>query len=167
MPNSAISTIVVMGVSGAGKTTLGKALALSLDWEFLEGDDFHPSANIKKMKNNIALDDDDRWPWLMALNEQIKQNQLSGIFSVVSCSALKKIHREILRKGINNIKFVYLYGEPQLIQQRLNDRKNHFMSADLLDSQLASLEVPENALLVSIDLPVGEQVNAVREHLNI
>ena len=156
-----------MGVSGAGKTTIAKALAMALGWEFVEGDDFHPADNIDKMKKNIALEDADRWPWLSLLNQHILRCQKSKKSIVVSCSALKKSYRQALMKDINSIEFAYLCGDPELIMQRISSRKNHFMKPGLLESQLQTLEVPEDALIVPIDLSIGDQVNFIRQHFNL
>ena len=165
--SSELLTIIVMGVSGSGKTTIGKALALSLNWEFVEGDDFHPAENVEKMKNNIPLDDNDRWPWLRRLNDTLKQSQSSGNHTVVSCSALKKSYREALVNNLKSVEFVYLCGDRDLLEERMKARNNHFMKADMLKSQLATLEVPENALTVSIELSIGDQVNFIRQHFNL
>lgn len=164
---SEISTnaLVVMGVSGTGKTTLGLALAKALAWQFVEGDDYHPQANLEKMRQQIALDDADRWPWLEKLHEVLKNNLQQGIKTVLSCSALKKTYRDKLVEDMPGIEFVYLCGDADMILKRLHGRKDHFMPPGLLDSQIASLEPPLQAIFVPIDLSTDKQVDAVIKQL--
>jgi len=159
------NTLIVMGVSGTGKSTLARALAEELQWEFLEGDDYHPKANIEKMRRGEALTDEDRWPWLNAMHEIIvdKQHQKQPV--VVTCSALKKSYREKLVRSLEGIEFVYLCGDPETILARMRQRKNHFMPAGLLDSQVAALEPPQTAIFIPIDLTTEEQVAAVIQQL--
>jgi carbohydrate kinase (thermoresistant glucokinase family) len=154
--------IVVIGVSASGKSTLGRALAEALSWEFIEGDDFHPPANVAKMRGGVPLNDADRGPWLADLNRRIVQIDAGGEHAVLACSALKKRYRDVLRSGIRDIRFIYLCGNPALIRQRMRGRQGHFMPAGLLDTQIATLEPPEDAVLVRVDLPTEQQVAVVR-----
>jgi gluconokinase len=150
--------IVVMGVSGTGKTTLGRALAAELGWIFLEGDDFHPAANIEKMRNYQPLSDTDRQPWLLALNTRLLECERDKVNAVLACSALKSDHRTRLLKGIEAFRIVFLHGARELIHERMEARSGHFMPAALLDSQVAALEAPRDAVCVDIELSTSEQV---------
>jgi gluconokinase len=158
--------IVVMGISASGKSTLGSALAKSLGWEFLEGDDYHLQANIEKMRSGTPLDDSDRLPWLQAINLKLRQLDNDGRDVVVACSALKRRYRELLARGVGQVHYVYLTGNPDLIRQRIADRKRHFMPPELIDSQIAAMEPPQNAIWVSIELPVEIQTTKVRQAIN-
>ena len=137
------TAIVVMGVSGAGKSTIGALLAQRLARAFLEGDSFHPPANVEKMRRGIALTDADRLPWLRTLAAEIDKARMSGKRIVVTCSALKRAYREILAGGHTDVLFVYLKGAKEVIAQRLAVRAGHFMPPLLLDSQFATLEEPD------------------------
>jgi gluconokinase len=144
--------IVVMGVSGSGKSTVAAALAARLGWQFAEGDAFHPAANVEKMSNGIALADADRWPWLDAIAAWIDSRRAAGQPCVVACSALKGAYRERLRQGHGDVKFVYLSAPYDVVAQRLGKRQGHYMPLALLQSQYDTLEEPgaaEGALLVS------------------
>lgn len=138
--------LVVMGVSGAGKTTLGRLLAERLGARYIEGDDYHPPANVAKMARGVALEDADRWPWLASLNEVL----LSEKHCVLACSALKEIYRRRLLEGVAGATIVHLQGEKALIASRLEDRQHRYMPASLLDSQFAALEPPERAIVVDV-----------------
>lgn len=157
--------VVVIGVAASGKSTLGKALAAVLGWEFIEGDDFHPPDNVAKMRRGMPLNDDDRAPWLADLNRQIMEADEAGEHAVLACSALKKRYRDVLRVGIRDIRFVYLCGTPALIRARIMGRQGHFMPAALLDSQIAALEPPNDAVLVRTDLSTEQQVGVVLKAL--
>ncbi len=134
---------VIMGVSGAGKTTIGSALARALGVEFLEGDLLHPSSNVQRMAAGIALTDNDRRPWLIAIAQRLRGAKQSGIGLVVACSALKRSYRDLLRsRGAADVQFVYLAGDRPLIAERMAERRDHFMPPGLLASQLASLQEP-------------------------
>jgi len=134
---------VIMGVSGAGKTTIGSALARALGVEFLEGDLLHPSSNVQRMAAGIALTDNDRRPWLIAIAQRLRDAKQSGIGLVVACSALKRSYRDLLRsRGAADVQFVYLAGDRPLIAERMAQRRDHFMPPGLLASQLASLQEP-------------------------
>src|SRR6476620_1228074 len=137
-----------MGVVGSGKTTVGNLLAEKLGWEFADADDFHPTENIRKMSQGIALTDSDRAPWLGALRGAIKQWQAESKNVVLACSALKHAYRRELRAGA--VKFVYLKGDTQLISQRLHARRGPIASDSILESQFADLEEPTEAVVVSI-----------------
>ncbi|MBW9116075.1 gluconokinase [Rhizobium cauense] len=135
--------IVVMGVSGSGKTSIAESLAATLGVGFVEGDRLHPASNVEKMSKGIPLTDDDRMPWLDLIGETMKEALDRGSGVVVSCSALKQIYRDRLRKAVNgNLFFVYLHGSKELLTTRMGERKGHFMPVSLLESQLATLEVP-------------------------
>ena len=142
--------IILMGVSGSGKTTVGQLLARSLNWTFYDGDDFHPPANIDKMRQGIPLTDDDRDSWLTALQHLIDDLLQQDRSAVLACSALKHTYRDRLQRNKEEVRFVYLKGNYDLIRQRLTIRQGHFMHADLLESQFATLEEPQGVLIVDI-----------------
>lgn len=154
--------VVVMGVSGAGKTTIGEALAIALGWPFVEGDDFHPQANVDKMARGEPLDDDDRAPWLAAL--AAKMRTLAD--GVVACSALREKYRDVLRVR-DDVRFVLLDVSRVELERRLQSRRGHFMPASLLDSQLATLEHPSDALVIDGAQSPAEQVAAIRAALRV
>jgi gluconokinase len=134
--------VIVFGVSGAGKTTIGKLLAEQLGWQFYEADDFHPRANIEKMRSGRPLTDEDRWPWLERLREQIMRSITAKDNAVLACSALKRAYRDRLRVS-DDVTFVFLRGDCALIAEQLRHRRGHFMNPELLRSQFADLEQPE------------------------
>jgi gluconokinase len=142
--------IVLMGVSGSGKTTVGERLARALGAEFAEGDAYHPPANVEKMKSGHPLDDADRQPWLERLSVEIGRWLDAGEDAVLACSALKQRYRDILRGGRPGVRLVYLRGSEELIRDRLKRRRGHYMPASLLKSQFAALEEPEDAITVDI-----------------
>ena len=146
--------IVVMGVAGSGKTTIASGLAETFGVPFVEGDSLHPPANVKKMASGIPLTDDDRWPWLEAIGERMEVERVTGHGVVVSCSALKHIYRDCLRKCVHGrVQFILLDGSHALISDRMKKRKGHFMPPALLDSQFATLERPgadEDATILDI-----------------
>jgi carbohydrate kinase (thermoresistant glucokinase family) len=144
---------IVMGVSGSGKSTVGAQLAARLGWEFADGDVFHPPANIAKMRNGIALDDADRWPWLQAIAAFVNRRRHGGGHCVVACSALKRRYRDVLIGDRRDVRLVYLKGEEALIFGRIAARRQHFMPAQLLHSQFLALEEPspeEDPITVSV-----------------
>jgi carbohydrate kinase (thermoresistant glucokinase family) len=148
---------VVMGVSGSGKTTIGRALARRLGWCFEEGDALHPPANIAKMSAGQPLDDHDRAPWLAAIAARIDDCRRRGESAVISCSALKRAYREVIIGNRPEVRLIYLTASRRSIAARLAQRRGHFMPANLLDSQFEILEPPgpeENAITVSVDQPV-------------
>ena len=154
--------VVVMGVCGCGKTTIGRKLAERLDAAFIEGDELHPVSNTDKMAAGIALDDADREPWLDAIAAKAAELLTCAPCIVVSCSALKRSYRDRLRMVDDDLKLVHLSGSKSLLQSRMNERRGHFMPAGLLDSQLATLQVPE-ADETAINLDVAEQPDAIVE----
>jgi len=133
-------TLVVMGVSGSGKTTVARGVAQRLGWPFAEGDDFHPAANVAKMQAGHPLTDDDRWPWLRVLADWIGAQEAAGVDAVLTCSALKRSYRQVLTAGHPSVLFVDVEVDPATLQARLRHRTGHYMPASLLDSQLATLE---------------------------
>ena len=155
---------VVMGVSGCGKSTVGQQLASTLNVEFLEGDQLHSDQNVARMAAGIALTDEDRQGWLETLARRIDDARSSGKGLVVSCSALKRAYRDTLRQGAADLRFVHLQGSPALLLARMASRPGHYMPASLLESQLATLEVPdpdENAQTCDTALPASAIVAAV------
>lgn len=142
--------IVLMGVSGSGKTTVGRLLAAALGAEFAEGDSYHPPENVAKMARGIPLDDADRQPWLETLAGEIRGWLARGETAVLACSALKQLYRDILQGGRPEVRFVHLRGPEALIRARLEQRRGHYMPASLLASQFAALEPPTDALTVDI-----------------
>jgi len=133
---------VVMGVSGSGKTVIGSALAQSLGVEFVEGDDFHPEENVRRMASGIALTDEDRAPWLRSIAARLRAAKDAGTGLVVSCSALKRSYRDLLRAEAGEVHFIFLKGTRALIGERISTRAGHFMPSSLLDSQFTALEEP-------------------------
>jgi gluconokinase len=140
--------VVLMGVSGVGKTTVGKVLAERTGWHLYDADEFHSDASIEKMRNGIALEDADRWPWLDRMNAMLVQNEARGESVLLACSALKQKYRDRLANGCGQLVWVYLKGDFDLIRRRLEARKNHYMKAGLLESQFAALEEPRDAIVV-------------------
>ncbi|MEG3843606.1 gluconokinase [Microcoleus sp. herbarium14] len=156
---------IVMGVSGSGKTTVGKLLAQSLNWDFSDADDFHPPANIEKMSLGIPLEDADRLPWLGQLQATIDWWLLENKNVVLACSALKASYREMLFRDKQRMKIVYLKGDFELLAARLKTRENHYMKADLLSSQFATLEEPENAIIIDASQQLELMVRQIKNDL--
>ena len=162
------SALVIMGVAGSGKSTIGDALAQRLGWRYEDGDSFHPAANVAKMSSGQPLTDEDRWPWLKAIAAEIERCRQAGEHIIIACSALKKAYRDILVHGRDDIRMVYLCGSQGLVADRLSNRKGHFMPPGLLDSQFATLEPPspkERPITVSIDAPVDLIVDHIVQQL--
>ena len=143
--------VVLMGVSGSGKTSVGQALASRTGWPLADADDFHSAENIEKMRSGIALEDADRWPWLDRMNAMLTDKNARGESVLLACSALKQKYRDRLAQGGVPIHWVYLKGSFDLIRQRMLARKNHYMKAGLLESQFATLEEPTDAIVADID----------------
>ena len=159
--------IILMGVSGSGKTTIGERLAQALGWPFYDGDQFHPPANVAKMQQGMPLTDEDRWPWLHALRAHIETCLHQDVSAVLACSALKQAYREHLIIDEAEVKLVYLKGDYDLIHERLAQRRGHFMPPGLLASQFASLEEPERGVVVDIVHPPETIVALIREQLGV
>lgn len=156
-----------MGVSGAGKTTVGRCLAYNLGWQFIEGDDFHPIENIEKMKQRIALNDKDRKEWLKRLRHRILKLVLDNTSAIIACSALKKAYRHYLFVDEKAVIFVYLKGNYNLIRHRIEIRQGHFMKATLLPSQVSALEEPVDVLTVNITKSPAVIANIIAEKLEL
>jgi gluconokinase len=159
--------VLLMGVTGSGKTTVGEKLAAELGWTFSDADDFHPAANKAKMHAGTPLTDDDRRPWLLAVRQVIEQALRDGRGAIVACSALKAEYRDLLAGGLDPVRFVLLDGDPAVLKARLAQRRHEFMNPALLESQLDTLERPPNAIVIDIELPVDEQVRRIRHALGV
>ncbi len=155
--------IIVMGVSGSGKSAVGECLANSLNWDFRDADSFHPEANVAKMSRGIPLEDNDRLPWLLLLQEAIEEWLQNKRDVVLACSALKEAYRQMLVGDRPQVKIVYLKGSFELFAQRLKQRENHFMSADLLQSQFDALEEPKKAIVLDASLSVEAIVEKIKQ----
>ena len=158
--------IIIMGVAGSGKSTLGQALARRLGWEFIDADDLHPCRNVEKMSRGVPLTDADRAPWLRALSRRIIRRLARGCSGVLACSALKAAYRQKLRVS-PAVLFVYLKGAPDLLEGRLRSRSGHFMPPALLESQFADLEEPPDALTLDAAQPVSALVEQIRHYFGI
>ena len=160
---------IVYGVSGAGKTTVGKLLARELNWRFIEADDFHPAANVEKMRSGHPLADEDRWPWLERLRQQIEQSLAAGENAVLACSALKRAYRDRLRIS-QEIQFVFLSGDYALVEKQLRSRHRHFMNPALLQSQFDDLEQPqpdEDVLTIKLGRTPEEMLEEIKAKLRL
>ena len=155
------SVVIVTGVAGTGKTTVGLALAARLGWSFHDADDLHSPESVDRMRRNVPLDDAQRQPWLLRVRRLIEDESRRGRGAVVACSALKEAYRRTLTEGIPGVCLVLLKGDPAVLRKRLEQRTGHFAGAGLLESQLAALEPPDNALVVNASLPV----DAIVEHI--
>ena len=159
--------LILMGVTGCGKTTVGVPLAQELGWTFYDADDFHPEENVAKMRRGEALGDADRWPWLDRLNALLRDAEREGKSAVLACSALKQAYRERMVRGCASARFVFLDGDRELIRARLKARRGHYMNPALLDSQYAILEPPTAALRVDAAETPAAQVQSIRTALAI
>jgi gluconokinase len=157
-------TAVIMGVCGCGKTTVGRALADELGWEFLDADEYHPAANVAKMAAGVALTDDDRWPWLDRLGHELRALRANGRHAILACSALRQIYRDRLASA-GELKWVYLKGDVATIEPRLASRRGHYMPPSLLASQFAALEEPPAAMIVDIRQSIATQVAQIASGL--
>jgi gluconokinase len=158
--------VVVMGVSGCGKSTVGEALAESLGWRFLDADDFHPPANVAKMAAGTPLVDEDRWPWLDRLAAEMRAINAGGGDAVLACSALRQAYRDRLAAA-GDVRFVHLAGDLPTIAARLASRQHRYMPQSLLASQFATLEPPADAIAVDVRDPVAVQIAAIRAALGL
>jgi gluconokinase len=155
--------LIIMGVVGVGKTTVGSLLAQKLGWRFADADDFHPAANIEKIRRGISLDDADRAPWLAAMRKAILNWNRAGENVVLACSALKRKYREELR--VHGVQFVFLQGSRELIRERLHGRRGHFASDSILESQFADLEPPMKAITVEVNKSPEAIANEIIDQL--
>jgi gluconokinase len=169
-PSNDTSAVVVMGVSGSGKSTIASMLAQRLHWVYEDGDWFHPKSNIEKMHHGEPLNDEDRWPWLRAIAEWIDATRRAHGHGVVACSALKRAYRDVLIGNRRGVRLVFLKGDRELIARRIAARADHFMPSTLLDSQFAALEEPqsdERPIVVSIVPHPREIVEAIVRELGV
>ena len=161
MSNISSRAVILMGVSGSGKSTVGASLAQRLECPFLDADDFHPAANVEKMKRGIPLNDEDRMPWLARLHDELEHRLGSGASVVLGCSALKESYRKILEEGLSQIYFVFLDVGQLTLTERLEKRKAHFFPKELLESQFAALERPADAIVVDARLQFQDVVEQI------
>ena len=160
------SSVVVMGVCASGKTTIGEHLAKKLGRKFIDGDDLHPRANIQKMASGQPLNDDDRKPWLERIRDAAYSLESKNEHGIIVCSALKKIYRDQIREGNENVSFLFLDGSKELILERMRARQGHFMKENMINSQFETLERPEDeprTIFVSIDATIEEVVSNAAE----
>ncbi len=157
--------VVMMGVSGCGKTTVGRLLAKRLDWAYYEGDAFHPPENIEKMSQGVSLDDVDRGPWLASIKEAIDRCADGASDAVFSCSALRRQYRRTLSADVVDIRFVYLKGDFRTIRDRVKSRDRHYMKANMLESQFSSLEEPDDAIEMDINNSPQDIVERIESQL--
>jgi gluconokinase len=162
-----LSFIIVMGVAGSGKSTVGSGLAEALGWEFLEADEFHSQANVAKMSAGTPLDDDDRAPWLAAVNAAVESRAAGGAKAVVACSALRESYRLVLAPDPAAVRFAYLRGDPGVIRDRLRARKGHFMGEDMLQSQFEALQEPVDALALDVHQAPDVLISRIRTVLGL
>ncbi len=159
--------VVIMGVSGSGKSTIGRHLATRLGWPFGDGDDFHPTANVVKMRLGQPLTDEDRRPWLDRIAQFMRETEAAGGNAVIACSALKELHRNWLLKGESWVRFFHLAGPMELIAARMKSRTDHFMPVSLLESQFATLELPNDVTRLDIARTPDELVAEIVEVLKV
>ncbi|WP_245515139.1 gluconokinase [Jiella endophytica] len=164
------TALIIMGPSGVGKSTTAELIAARLGWPFAEADEFHPKANIDKMTSGVALNDDDRAPWLAAIRDWISREAESGVSTVLTCSALKRSYRDILRQAGARVRFVALKADPELVASRLEHRRGHFMPKSLLQSQFSDLQPlasDEDGVTVSVDATPEEVVRGILGQLGL
>lgn len=162
-----VRIVILMGVTGSGKTTIGQLLAKDCNWPFYDGDDFHPTANVDKMRRGIPLTDEDRAPWLAVLEHLIRDLITQAQSAVISCSALRQSYRDRLAANRDEVIFVYLKGDYDLARERLLSRKDHFVKADLLESQFDTLEEPEGVLTIDTAQEPDVIVGQIRQTLGL
>jgi len=158
---------IVMGVSGSGKTSVGKALAEYLGWDFYDADDFHPPENVSKMAAGIPLSDSGRAPWLVALHELISSSLMQDRPGVLACSALRERYRQQLLEGNAGVQIIHLKGSYELIWSRMSIRKDHYMKPHMLQSQFDTLEEPATALTIDISMPAEDVMKEILQHLGL
>jgi len=169
-PDAALHALIVMGVSGSGKTTVGEQLAARIGWRYEDADSFHPTGNIAKMSAGQPLTDEDRWPWLRAIAAEINRVAAAGERIVIGCSALRRVYRDVLVHGRDDVRIIYLDGTQEVIANRLGKRRGHFMPPGLLASQFKTLEPPmpdEHPISVPIDAPVETIVDDILSQLKL
>jgi gluconokinase len=160
--------IVIMGVTASGKTTIGTRASKRLGWHFYDADEFHPPENIAKMSRGEPLTDADREPWLKALHDKMAEEERAGRSAIFACSALKQRYRDILSDGLSTVRFVFLKGDPEVLQARLDHRKGHFMPRTMLPSQMAALEepAPGDALILDASKPPSALVDELADFVD-
>ena len=158
--------VVLMGVSGSGKSTVGAALASALGWPLVDADDLHPPENVAKMAAGVPLTDDDRWPWLDRIVAELRRITADGTNVILACSALKQAYRDRLSRGLADWRLVFLHGSFELLRQRIKERKHRYMPASLLQSQFATLEPPAKAISVDVAQPLEQSVEQIRAALH-
>lgn len=160
--------IVIMGVTASGKTTIGTRASKRLGWRFYDADEFHPPENIAKMSRGEPLTDADREPWLKALHDKMAEEERAGRSAIFACSALKQRYRDILSDGLSTVRFVFLKGDPEVLQARLDHRKGHFMPRTMLPSQMAALEepAPGDALILDASKPPSALVDELADFVD-
>jgi gluconokinase len=161
MPNNSPKAVILMGVAGSGKTAVGKGIAARLNWLFLDADDFHPAANIEKMKHGIPLNDQDRIPWLRALRNELRRLLAEGRSVILACSALKESYRKLLSDDVAPMSFVLLDVDQETIRERLRHRSAHFFPKELMNSQFAALEKPKDAIIIDARKSLDEVTDRV------
>lgn len=159
--------VILMGVSGVGKTTVGELLAAQTGWRFYDGDAFHPASNVDRMSRGLPLTDEDRWPWLEALRDHIRSLSAEGRSAVVACSALKASYRDVLLDGSPDARVVHLKGSYPLIEGRLRSRRGHYFDAGLLASQFEALEEPDGVIVVDVGQTPDRVVAEIRSRLGL
>jgi gluconokinase len=159
--------VVLMGVSGSGKTTIGQKLASILEWRFYDADALHSPGNRNKMRRGLALSDSDRLPWLRSVRRLIQRCMAQRVDAIVACSALKQSYRDIIVVDVRNVRIVYLKGTPEVIAKRVKYRRHHFMAPGLLPSQFATLEEPRDATTIDVSSTPDQIVSAIRAALGL